>query len=114
MARRLAHKGYTIISGAGPGIMEASNRGAIQGGARSIGLSIDLPKMKEAVNDYLTEHIAHKYFFTRKLGFMTLSDGFVAMPGGFGTLDEIFEILGLQAIALYLDVPLILFRARAL
>lgn len=96
MAEEIAHKltinGYGIISGGGPGIMEAANKGANRGGGKSVGLHINLPFEQEA-NPFIDRDklIAFDYFFVRKVVFMKYSQGFVVLPGGFGTLDEMFE-----------------------
>ena len=98
LARRLAaelgHSGFAIITGGGPGIMEAANRGARDAGALSIGLNIELP-FEQKVNDFVDLAISFRYFFARKLMFVRYASAFVVLPGGFGTLDELFEALTL-------------------
>ena len=90
IARQLAEKGYGIISGGGPGIMEAANRGAQEGGGKSIGLLIELPR-EERANPYIDKAISFRYFFVRKMMFVKYAKAFVVMPGGLGTMDELFE-----------------------
>src|SRR5918997_1298507 len=95
MARMLGHAGYAIITGGGPGIMEAANRGAREAGVPSVGLGIDLPH-EQGVNPYVDVELDFHYFFARKVMFVRYASGFVVFPGGFGTMDELFEAATLR------------------
>ncbi len=104
---RLAGIGYTVITGGGPGLMEAANRGAKEAGGRSVGCNITLPK-EQKPNPYLDKWVEFRYFFIRKLMLAKYSYAFIAMPGGFGTADEFFEIATLLQTGKIHDFPLIL------
>lgn len=94
LAAHLARAGYTVITGGGPGVMEAGNRGAMDAGGRSVGLNVDLPH-EQSPNGYQTDSVKFKYFFVRKVMLVKYSTAFVVFPGGFGTIDELFEALTL-------------------
>jgi uncharacterized protein (TIGR00730 family) len=103
----LARAGYTVITGGGPGIMEAANRGAGAAGGVSVGLGIELP-FEQSLNDYVDIGIEFRYFFVRKTMFVKYSQAFVVLPGGFGTLDELFEAITLVQTGKITRFPIVL------
>lgn len=108
VARALAKAGFSIITGGGPGVMEAANRGAREAGGQSIGLNIKLP-WEQRANEHVETHLLFDYFFVRKVMFVKYSCGFVGLPGGFGTLDEIFEAITLKQTGKMPPFPVVLF-----
>ena len=107
IARRLAEAGYAIITGGGPGTMEAANRGCREGGGLSVGCNIELPH-EQGMNAYVDLGVEFRYFFARKTMFVKYADGFVILPGGFGTLDELFEALTLIQVGKVRHFPVVL------
>ncbi|HEX8271547.1 MAG TPA: TIGR00730 family Rossman fold protein [Longimicrobiaceae bacterium] len=107
-ARLLGEAGFSVITGGGPGIMEAANRGAKEAGAPSIGCNIELP-FEQGINAYVDLPINFRYFFVRKTMFVKYAEAFVIFPGGFGTMDELFEALTLIQTGKVRDFPVILF-----
>ena len=107
IARRLSEAGFSVISGGGPGIMEAANKGAFEGASPSVGLNIQLPD-EQSANRFQDVSHTFQHFFARKVMFVKLSCAFVMMPGGYGTLDELSEVLTLVQTAKVRKVPLIL------
>lgn len=111
LGRALAQEGYATITGGGPGIMEAVNRGAAEAGGVSVGLGIELPH-EDQLNRFVTLGINFRYFFVRKVMFLKYAQGFVVMPGGYGTLDELFEALTLVQTHKVSSFPIVLFGSE--
>jgi uncharacterized protein (TIGR00730 family) len=107
IGRRLAEAGYAVITGGGPGTMEAANRGCREGGGLSVGCNIELPH-EQGMNAFVDLGVEFRYFFARKTMFVKYADGFVILPGGFGTLDELFESLTLIQVGKVRHFPVVL------
>jgi uncharacterized protein (TIGR00730 family) len=107
----LAERGVTVITGGGPGCMEAANRGAVEAGGNSVGLSIELPAEQE-MNPWVETGVHFRYFFARKVMFLKYSQGFIVMPGGMGTFDELFEALTLVQTHKVDNFPIVLFNSQ--
>ena len=111
IAQRLGDAGFTIITGGGPGVMEAANKGAFRAGVASVGLNIQLPE-EQAPNVYTTQSITFRHFFVRKVMLVKYATAFIIMPGGLGTLDELTEILTLMQTHKIRPFPVVLFNSN--
>ncbi|MDX6267787.1 MAG: hypothetical protein QOD70_2527 [Frankiales bacterium] len=107
LGRKLSEAGYAVITGGGPGIMEAANKGCHEAGGTSVGLGIELP-FEQSMNEYVDLGMVFRYFFARKTCFLKYSIGYVGMPGGYGTLDEIFEAVTMIQTGKITSFPLVL------
>jgi hypothetical protein len=107
IGRMLVEAGWAVITGGGPGIMEAANKGAAEAGGASVGLGIELP-FEQGVNEYVNLGINFRYFFARKTMFVKYAQGFIVLPGGFGTFDELFESLTLVQTRTITRFPIVL------
>jgi len=111
IAQRLGEMGFSIVTGGGPGVMEAANRGALKAGAASVGLNIQLPE-EQAPNVYTTKSLTFRHFFVRKVMLVKYATAFIMMPGGLGTLDELTEILTLMQTHKTRPFPVVLFNSN--
>ncbi|WP_062076731.1 TIGR00730 family Rossman fold protein [Demequina globuliformis] len=111
IGRRLVEEGFAVITGGGPGVMEAANKGASEAGGVSVGLGIELP-FEQGVNSFVNLGINFRYFFARKTMFVKYAQGFIVLPGGFGTMDELFEALTLVQTRTITKFPVVLVGHR--
>jgi uncharacterized protein (TIGR00730 family) len=111
VGRRLVEAGYAVITGGGPGAMEAANKGALEAGGASVGLGIELP-FEQGLNEYVNLGVNFRYFFARKTMFVKYAQGFIVLPGGFGTLDELFEAVTLVQTRKVTSFPIVLMGAE--
>ncbi len=111
IARRLGEKGFSIITGGGPGVMEAANKGALKAGVPSVGLNIELPE-EQVSNTYTTRSITFNHFFVRKVMLVKYAVAFIIMPGGLGTVDELTEVLTLMQTLKIKPFPVVLFNSE--
>ncbi|HSR25538.1 MAG TPA: TIGR00730 family Rossman fold protein, partial [Candidatus Eisenbacteria bacterium] len=109
--RLLAKAGFAVITGGGPGVMEAANRGCMEAGGLSVGCNIELPS-EQTFNDWVEVGVEFRHFFVRKTMFVKYAQGFVIFPGGYGTLDELFEALTLSQTGKIEHFPIVLFGCR--
>jgi uncharacterized protein (TIGR00730 family) len=107
IAAGLVKSGYAVITGGGPGVMEAANKGAVEAGGVSVGLGIELPR-EQGLNEFVDVGLEFRYFFVRKTVFIKYSQAFVVLPGGFGTMDELFEALTLVSTGKITRFPIVL------
>ena len=107
VGRLLAEAGYAVITGGGPGVMEAANKGACEAGGVSVGLGIELP-FEQGLNEYVDLGVNFRYFFARKTMFVKYAEGFIVLPGGFGTFDELFEAMTLVQTHKVTSFPIVL------
>jgi len=107
LGRRLTEAGFAVVTGGGPGVMEAANKGASQAGGTSVGLGIELP-FEAGLNEYVDRGLNFRYFFARKTMFVKYAQGFIVLPGGFGTFDELFEALTLVQTQKVTSFPIVL------
>lgn len=112
IGKLLSDAGYSVVTGGGPGVMEAANKGAFQGSSFSVGLNIELPSLEEMPNAFQDISLRFRHFFTRKVMFVKYAKAYVVLPGGYGTLDELAEILSLIQTGKTYKIPIILFNER--